>query len=41
MKQQMAQQVLTQFQENPDSWQRVPDILDNATHAQTKVSKLY
>ena len=35
--QQMAQQVLTQFQEHPDSWTRVPDILEHSSFPQTKV----
>ncbi|KAJ7172647.1 CRM1 C terminal-domain-containing protein [Mycena filopes] len=34
--QQMAQQVLTQFQENPDAWTRVPDILERSTFPQAK-----
>jgi hypothetical protein len=34
---QQAQQVLTQFEENPDSWTKVPEILDNAKVAQSKV----
>ncbi|KDQ59442.1 hypothetical protein JAAARDRAFT_33006 [Jaapia argillacea MUCL 33604] len=34
--QQLAQQVLTQFQENPDAWTRVPDILEHASFPQTK-----
>ncbi|RSH81644.1 Karyopherin transporter [Apiotrichum porosum] len=34
--QQQAQQVLTQFQENPDSWQRVPHILETSTNVNTK-----
>lgn len=34
--QQMAQQVLTQFQEHPESWVRVPDILDQSTVPQAK-----
>ncbi|EJD46037.1 hypothetical protein AURDEDRAFT_113759 [Auricularia subglabra TFB-10046 SS5] len=34
--QQMAQRVLTQFQESPDAWQRVPQILENSTFSQTK-----
>ncbi|KAF9208266.1 Karyopherin transporter [Haplosporangium sp. Z 27] len=32
----LAQQVLTQFQENPDSWRRVDAILDNSKDPQTK-----
>ncbi|KDQ18488.1 hypothetical protein BOTBODRAFT_154392 [Botryobasidium botryosum FD-172 SS1] len=31
-----AQSVLTQFQENPDSWQRVPDIIAQSSNDQTK-----
>ncbi|KAF5330960.1 hypothetical protein D9619_005998 [Psilocybe cf. subviscida] len=34
--QQMAQQILTQFQEHPDSWTRVPDILEKSSHPQSK-----
>ncbi|CDZ97086.1 nuclear export receptor crm1 [Phaffia rhodozyma] len=34
--QQMAQQVLTQFQEHPDAWQRVPNVLQQASNLQTK-----
>ncbi|KAH9934873.1 CRM1 C terminal-domain-containing protein [Fomitopsis serialis] len=34
--QQLAQQVLTQFQENPDAWTRVPDILERSSFPQTK-----
>lgn len=40
MQQQQAQQVLTQFQENPDSWQRVPAILESSNNLSTKVSRL-
>ena len=36
----MAQQVLTQFQEHPDSWTRVPDILDKSSFPQSKVGIL-
>lgn len=36
----MAQQVLTQFQENPDAWTRVPDILERSSFPQTKVRVL-
>ena len=36
--QQEAQRTLTQFQENPDAWQRVPAILETATNIQSKVS---
>ncbi|KAI1318160.1 Karyopherin transporter [Mortierella claussenii] len=32
----LAQQVLTQFQENPDAWRRVDAILDNSKDPQTK-----
>ncbi|KAF9170013.1 Karyopherin transporter [Mortierella sp. AD011] len=32
----LAQQILTQFQENPDSWRRVDAILDNSKDPQTK-----
>ncbi|BEI79661.1 hypothetical protein CcaverHIS002_0101900 [Cutaneotrichosporon cavernicola] len=34
--QQQAQQVLTQFQENPESWQRVPAILESSGNINTK-----
>ncbi|TEB36228.1 hypothetical protein FA13DRAFT_1810834 [Coprinellus micaceus] len=34
--QQLAQQVLTQFQDHPDSWTRVPDILERSTFPQSK-----
>ncbi|KAF8162898.1 CRM1 C terminal-domain-containing protein [Crassisporium funariophilum] len=34
--QQMAQQVLTQFQDNSDSWTRVPDILEKSSFPQAK-----
>ncbi|KAJ7273547.1 CRM1 C terminal-domain-containing protein [Mycena haematopus] len=34
--QQLAQQVLTQFQEHPDAWTRVPDILEKSTFPQAK-----
>ena len=37
MQQQQAQQVLTQFQENPDAWQRVPAILEVSANVNTKV----
>ena len=33
----MAQQVLTQFEEHPDSWTRVPDILERSSFPQAKV----
>ncbi|GAA5876659.1 hypothetical protein JCM1840_000754 [Sporobolomyces johnsonii] len=31
-----AQTVLTQFQDHPDAWQRVPEILERSSNAQTK-----
>ncbi|TDL27514.1 hypothetical protein BD410DRAFT_782606 [Rickenella mellea] len=34
--QQLAQQVLTQFQEHPDGWTRVPDILERSSFQQSK-----
>jgi exportin-1 len=34
----MAGQVLPQFQEHPDAWQRVPAILQQSNSTQTKVS---
>ncbi|KAF9246482.1 CRM1 C terminal-domain-containing protein [Melanogaster broomeanus] len=34
--QQMAQQVLTQFEEHPDAWTRVPDIMERSTFQQSK-----
>ncbi|GJJ12193.1 Exportin-1 [Clathrus columnatus] len=34
--QQLAQQVLTQFQENPDAWQRVPKVLESSPQSQSK-----
>jgi len=34
--QQLAQQALTQFQEHPESWVRVPNILDQSTVPQAK-----
>lgn len=37
LQQQTAQRVLTQFQENPDSWQRVPAILETSQNLNTKV----
>lgn len=36
LQQKMAQQVLAQFQEHPDAWQRVPAILQQSSNAQTK-----
>ena len=29
--------MLTQFQEHPEAWQRVPGILETATNIQSKV----
>lgn len=37
--QQMAQQVLTRFEENPDSWTKVPSILENSNFPQAKVRR--
>ncbi|KAI0315517.1 CRM1 C terminal-domain-containing protein [Amylostereum chailletii] len=34
--QQLAQQVLTQFQDAPDAWTRVPDIMERSSFPQTK-----
>uniref|UniRef100_A0A8H8CN60 Importin N-terminal domain-containing protein n=1 Tax=Psilocybe cubensis TaxID=181762 RepID=A0A8H8CN60_PSICU len=34
--QQLAQQILTQFQDNAESWTRVPDILEHSSFPQTK-----
>ncbi|KAI6022703.1 CRM1 C terminal-domain-containing protein [Pisolithus marmoratus] len=34
--QQMAQQVLTQFEEHPDAWTRVPDIMERSNFPQSK-----
>ncbi|KAJ7467814.1 CRM1 C terminal-domain-containing protein [Mycena galericulata] len=34
--QQMAQMVLTQFEEHPESWTRVPEILEKSTFPQAK-----
>lgn len=39
LQQQMAQQVLTQFQEHQDAWTRVPDILERSSFPQTKVCR--
>jgi hypothetical protein len=33
----MAQQILTQFQENPESWLKVDAILSQSKNVQTKV----
>lgn len=38
--QQFAQQVLTQFQDSPDAWTRVPDIMERCTFPQTKVCRI-
>lgn len=35
--QQMAQQVLTQLEEHPDAWTRVPEIMERSTFQQSKV----
>lgn len=35
--QQMAQHVLTQFEEHPDAWTRVPDVLERSSFPQSKV----
>lgn len=40
LQQKMAGQVLPQFQEHPDAWQRVPAILQQSSSAQTKVSMM-
>jgi exportin-1 len=37
MQQQMAQLVLTQFEEHPESWTRVPEILEKSSFPQAKV----
>ncbi|TFY68891.1 hypothetical protein EVG20_g3368 [Dentipellis fragilis] len=34
--QQVAQQVLTQFQDSPDAWTRVPDIMERSSYPQSK-----
>jgi exportin-1 len=34
--QQLAQQILTQFQDNPEAWTRVPDIMERSSFPQTK-----
>jgi hypothetical protein len=39
IQQQMAQQVLTQFQDHPDAWTRVPDILEGSAFPQAKVRR--
>jgi hypothetical protein len=33
----MAQHVLTQFEEHPDAWTRVPDVLERSSFPQSKV----
>jgi exportin-1 len=33
----LAAQILPQFQEHPDAWQRVPAILQQSSSSQTKV----
>lgn len=35
--QQMAQQVLTQLEEHPDAWTRVPEIMERSSFQQSKV----
>ena len=35
--QQMAQHVLTQLEEHPDAWTRVPEIMEKSTFQQSKV----
>jgi hypothetical protein len=37
VQQQMAQHVLTQFEEHPDAWTRVPDVLERSSFPQSKV----
>jgi len=39
--QQMAQQLLTQFQDHPDAWQRVPAIIEQSNSPQNKVSSAF
>lgn len=41
LQQKMAQQLLTQFQDHEDAWQRVDSILDRSTVPQTKVRVPY
>lgn len=36
LQQAQAQTVLTQFQEHPESWQKVPEILERSASTQTK-----
>jgi hypothetical protein len=38
VQQHMAQQILAQFQEHPEAWQRVPVILESSSNSQAKVS---
>ena len=33
----MAQQVLTQLEEHPDAWTRVPEIMERSSFQQSKV----
>lgn len=35
--QQMAQQILTQLEEHPDAWTRVPEIMERSSFQQSKV----
>jgi hypothetical protein len=35
-----AQSLLTQFQEHPDAWQRVPVIIEQTTNEQNKVGSI-
>jgi hypothetical protein len=37
VQQHMAQQLLTQFEEHPDAWTRVPDVLERSSFPQSKV----
>ena len=39
--QQLAQQVLTQFQEHPEAWTRVPIILESSSFSQAKALSIY
>jgi exportin-1 len=41
LQQQSAQQVLTQFQDHPEAWTRVPDIMERSSFPQTKVCTIY
>ena len=38
LQQRLAQQVLTQFEEHPESWTKVPDVLERCSFQQSKVS---